>query len=247
MKKLIVVAAVLLAGVASAEDKKPAAPMPSPAALSPEATENALYATGLSISKSLEPFNLTAKELETVVKGIKDGVTGKPRYELDEMKNKAVQQLVQGRLAITAEKEKTKGLEYLKKAAAEKGAVKTASGLVITHLKEGAGASPSPTDKVKVHYVGTLTGGKEFDSSVKRNQPLEFNLNQVVPCWTEGVGLMKVGGKAKLVCPSEIAYGPQGRPPAIPGNAVLVFEVELLGFEAAKPATPAPAPAAPAK
>ena len=246
MKKLIVLAAVLLAGVAQAEEKKSELPSaPSPAQLSPEALENALYSTGLSISKSLEPFNLTAKELESVIKGIKDGVAGKPKYELDEMKNKAVQQLVQGRLALAAEKEKTKGQEYLRKASAEKGAVKTSSGLVITQLKEGSGASPGPTDKVKVHYVGTLTGGKEFDSSVKRGQPLEFQLNQVVPCWTEGLGLMKTGGKAKLVCPPEIAYGPQGRPPTIPGNAVLVFEVELLGFEAVTtpPAAPPVSPA----
>ena len=87
------------------------------------------------------------------------------------------------------------------------------------------------TDSVRVHYVGTLVDGKEFDSSVKRGQPAEFPLNQVIPCWTEGLQRMRVGGKARLVCPSSIAYGAQGRPPVIPGGATLVFEVELLGIE----------------
>ncbi|HEX8908988.1 MAG TPA: FKBP-type peptidyl-prolyl cis-trans isomerase, partial [Anaeromyxobacteraceae bacterium] len=87
---------------------------------------------------------------------------------------------------------------------------------------------PKETDTVKVHYTGTLIDGKVFDSSVKRGQPAEFPLNQVIKCWTEGVAKMKVGGKAKLVCPSSIAYGDEGRPPTIPGGATLVFEVELL-------------------
>ena len=96
---------------------------------------------------------------------------------------------------------------------------------------EGKGPTPKPTDTVKVHYAGTLVDGKEFDSSIKRGQPISFPLNQVIPCWTEGVQKMKVGGKAKLVCPSAIAYGDSGRPPVIPGGATLVFEIELLGIE----------------
>lgn len=116
------------------------------------------------------------------------------------------------------------------KAAAGKGTVKTSSGLVYTELKAGSGPSPKATDVVKVHYRGTLTDGKEFDSSYKRGQPAEFPLNRVIPCWTEGVQMMKVGGKAKLECPSSIAYGPQGHPPVIPGGATLIFEIELLGI-----------------
>jgi FKBP-type peptidyl-prolyl cis-trans isomerase FkpA len=116
------------------------------------------------------------------------------------------------------------------KAAAGKGTVKTSSGLVYTELKAGNGPSPKATDTVKVHYRGTLTDGKEFDSSYKRGQPAEFPLNRVIPCWTEGVQMMKVGGKAKLECPSSIAYGPQGHPPVIPGGATLIFEIELLGI-----------------
>ena len=109
------------------------------------------------------------------------------------------------------------------------GAIRTASGLVYRELKAGAGASPKATDVVTVHYRGTLVDGVEFDSSYKRNEPAKFPLNQVIPCWTEGVQKMKVGGKSQLVCPSNIAYGDRGSPPDIPGGATLIFEVELLG------------------
>lgn len=107
----------------------------------------------------------------------------------------------------------------------------TDSGLQITHLVEGSGASPKPTDRVRVHYHGTFPDGTVFDSSVDRGQPAVFPLNRVIACWTEGLSLMKVGGKAKLVCPPEIAYGAGGFPPRIPPNATLHFEVELLAIE----------------
>ena len=115
-------------------------------------------------------------------------------------------------------------------ASKEAGAKVTASGLVYRSLKDGAGASPAATDRVKVHYKGTFPDGKEFDSSYKRNEPTEFPLNGVIPCWTEGVQLMKTGGKAKLTCPSKIAYGQRGAGGVIPPNATLVFEVELLAI-----------------
>jgi FKBP-type peptidyl-prolyl cis-trans isomerase FkpA len=105
---------------------------------------------------------------------------------------------------------------------------KTASGIVITTLKEGSGASPKASDTVKVHYRGTLTDGKEFDSSYKRGQPASFPLNRVIPCWTEGVQTLKLGGKAKLQCPSQLAYGSRGIPGVIPPDATLLFEIELL-------------------
>jgi FKBP-type peptidyl-prolyl cis-trans isomerase FkpA len=120
---------------------------------------------------------------------------------------------------------------FLTKAAAEKGATVTASGLVYRSLKDGSGASPAATDTVRVHYRGTFTDGKEFDSSHKRGEPASFPLNRVIKCWTEGVQLMKVGGKAKLTCPSAIAYGERGTPGGpIPPNSVLQFEVELLAI-----------------
>ena len=116
----------------------------------------------------------------------------------------------------------------LQTSAAELKVSKTASGLLITPLKEGTGASPKSSDTVKVHYRGVLADGKEFDSSYGRGQPATFPLNRVIPCWTEGVQAMKVGGKAKLVCPSKLAYGSQGIPGTIPPDATLIFEVELL-------------------
>lgn len=112
--------------------------------------------------------------------------------------------------------------------AAEPKEEKTPSGIVITTLKEGTGANPKASDTVKVHYRGTLTSGKEFDSSYDRGQPATFPLSRVIPCWTEGVQTMKVGGKAKLVCPPNLAYGSRGVPGVIPPNSTLTFEVELL-------------------
>ncbi len=104
---------------------------------------------------------------------------------------------------------------------------KTASGIGVTTLKEGAGANPKMTDTVKVNYRGTLENGQEFDSSYKRGQPATFPLSRVIPCWTEGVQKIKVGGKAKLVCPPNLAYGNR-EIPGIPANSTLIFEVELL-------------------
>lgn len=118
--------------------------------------------------------------------------------------------------------------EFTAKAAAEPGAVKTSSGLIYRELKAGTGTSPKATDIVTVNYRGTLTNGTEFDSSYKRNEPLTVALNQLIPCWIEGIQKMKVGGKSNLVCPSSIAYGDGGSPPVIPGGATLNFEVELL-------------------
>ena len=121
--------------------------------------------------------------------------------------------------------------DVVEKAAAEKGAVKTPSGMVYRALTEGTGASPKETDVVRVHYKGTFPDGKEFDSSYKRGQPTEFPLNRVIKCWTEGVQRMKVGGKAKLTCPPSLAYGDKGAGGTIPPNATLQFEVELLAIK----------------
>lgn len=131
--------------------------------------------------------------------------------------------------ASALEREKARGREYLEKAAREQGAVKTKSGFVYVELKKGTGPRPWASNTVKVHYVGTLVDGKVFDSSVARGEPAVFPLKQVIRCWTEGLQLMKAGGKAKLVCPSDLAYGDGAAGGgAIPGGATLVFEVELL-------------------
>lgn len=121
--------------------------------------------------------------------------------------------------------------DAIDKAAKEKGAVKTSSGLVYVSIKDGKGTSPTAASTVEVNYRGTLTNGKEFDSSYKRNQSISFPLSRVIPCWTEGMQMMKVGGKAKLVCPPELAYGSRGAGSAVPPNATLIFEVELLNVK----------------
>ena len=120
--------------------------------------------------------------------------------------------------------------DFIQVAAKEPGAKVTPSGLVYRSLQDGQGPSPVATDKVRVHYRGTFPDGREFDSSYKRNKPIDFPLNAVIPCWTEGVQLMKVGGKAKLTCPAAIAYGPRGAGGVIPPNATLQFEVELVAI-----------------
>jgi FKBP-type peptidyl-prolyl cis-trans isomerase FkpA len=188
--------------------------------------ENIIYALGLSINRSLSQFDLSPAELELVKKGITDAAAGKPAVELDTWGPK-IQGLSEGRASRVASREKNASASYLTKAAAEKGAVKADSGLIYREVTPGTGASPTATDTVKVHYRGTLTNGTEFDSSYKRNEPAEFPLNGVIRCWTEGVQKMKVGGKSVLVCPSDLAYGDQGRP-GIPGGATLTFEIELL-------------------
>ncbi|HXN45073.1 MAG TPA: FKBP-type peptidyl-prolyl cis-trans isomerase [Bryobacteraceae bacterium] len=237
--------------LAQAPKPAPQAP-PKPAVSAPAAPglatddQKTIYALGMYMYRELGTFDLTPAEVEVFKKGFADAAAGKATLELDTWGPK-IGPLAQARGARVAAKEKAAGEAFLAKAAAEPGAEKTASGLVYRELRAGTGASPAATDKVKVNYKGTLTNGTEFDSSYRRNAPAEFTLNGVIPCWTEGVQKMKVGGKASLTCPSAIAYGDRGHPPAIPGGATLVFEVELLEIASGPtPATPMAAPAAPA-
>lgn len=202
--------------------------------------DKTFYTLGALVGRNLKLFNLTPAELAMVQQGLADQATGKELLVKMEEYGPKVDQLASSRrqAAMTAEKEKAKG--YLEKAATEAGAQKKESGLIYIPVSEGTGAQPTAADTVKVHYTGTLTDGTKFDSSVDRGQPAEFPLGGVIRCWTEGLQLMKVGGKAKLVCPSDIAYGDMGRPPKIPGGATLLFEVELLEVQAssAPPAMP---------
>ena len=190
--------------------------------------QKTLYALGVAISQSLNDFALTESELEIVKSGIYDGVLKKTiKVDMQTYRPK-IQQLAQARASVVAEKEKKASAGFLAKAAAEPGAKKTASGAIVTTIKEGKGPSPKASDSVKVHYQGTLLDGTVFDSSVQRGQPATFPLGNVIKCWTEGVQEIKVGGKSRLVCPANIAYGDRGSPPAIKPGATLVFEVELL-------------------
>lgn len=187
-----------------------------------------LYALGVAISQSLGEFALSDADLEIVKSGLADGIQKKSlKVDMNTWRPK-IQALAQARAPVVAEKEKKSSAAFLTKAAAEPGVKKTASGALVTTLKEGSGGSPKASDTVKVHYTGTLVDGTVFDSSVQRGQPATFPLGNVIKCWTEGVQEIRVGGKAKLVCPAAIAYGDRGSPPAIKPGATLVFEVELL-------------------
>ncbi len=194
--------------------------------------EKVIYAFGAMLgTRFASPLQLTPGELEMLKKGITDTANGgQPAFPVDTYGPK-LDALVKARAASRAGGEKVKGQAFRDQAAQEAGAVKTASGLVYKSVKPGSGKSPAATDTVRVHYQGSFPDGKVFDSSIQRGQPAEFPLNGVIPCWTEAVQRMKVGEKARIVCPSEIAYGDNGQPPTIPGGATLVFEVELLGIK----------------
>ena len=191
--------------------------------------DKTFYALGLDIGKNIDVFSLQPAEIELVKAGLTDALTPgrKPLVELDQVRPK-IFELAKKRQELRAGQEKSRGKEAVDKAAKETGAQQLPSGVVVKTLKAGTGASPVASDTVKVHYEGRLTNGTVFDSSYKRNQPTEFPLTGVVKCWTEGLQKMKVGEKAQLTCPSDTAYGDNGRPPTIPGGATLVFDVELL-------------------
>jgi FKBP-type peptidyl-prolyl cis-trans isomerase FkpA len=222
----------------AAATRKPApavrAPAPAPAAPLTD-DQKIVYALGLLMQRSLDQFDLGAAELDVLKRALTDASAGKPAIDIDEWGPK-IDAFASARAARVAAREKAGSAAYLIKAALERGAVKTDSGLVFRDVSAGTGGSPTAADIVKVHYRGTLISGKEFDSSYQRNEPAEFPLAGVIKCWTEGLQKMKVGGKARLVCPSDLAYGDEGRP-SIPGGAALVFEVELLEIIAA-PAPP---------
>ncbi len=190
--------------------------------------QKVFYLLGASLGQNLSIFSPSRAELGFVKQGLDDYIEGKKLKVDPAVYNPKIRALAEKRQASKAAVEKKKGAEYAAAAAKEKGAVKEKSGLVFIPLVEGKGNSPKASDRVKVHYEGTLVDGTVFDSSVKRGTPAEFPLGGVIPCWTEAVQKMKPGGKAKLICPSSIAYGDSGRPPQIPGGATLVFEVQLL-------------------
>jgi FKBP-type peptidyl-prolyl cis-trans isomerase FkpA len=215
------------------------------APIRPEDAAKILYSVGFVLGRETAVFALTPAEAEQVTKGFADSLAGtNPQFPL-ETYGPQIQSLAQARQARKAEVEKEKGRAYLEQAATEPGAVRAASGLVFVEKAKGTGPTAKSTDTVKVNYQGTLVDGKVFDSTQGRG-PAEFPLNGVIPCWTEGLQKLAVGGKGKLVCPSSIAYGDAGRP-GIPGGATLVFDVELLAITPASPApalsaTPRPAP-----
>lgn len=204
--------------------------------------QKTLYALGQNVGRTLEAFSLSPAELEIVKEGLTDHLAKREAKVSLEMFGPKIQPLVQARRAKKAEEVKAQAKPFLLAAAKEKGAEELSSGLVYVSIKEGTGEAPKATDRVKVNYRGTLSDGTVFDSTADRKQPAEFGLGGVIPCWTEGLQKMKVGGRAKVVCPPSTAYGDRGQPPKIPGGAALSFEVDLLEI---LPPLPPGAPVAP--
>ena len=192
-----------------------------------------MYAVGLTLAESgisTLKGQLTAEELDLIGKGFKDAMLNKERVVSLQEYGAKMSEALNARMAKAAEGKKAEGQAFLDKAAAESGAVTTPSGLVYQELAAGTGPQPGPTAKVRVHYTGSFIDGEVFDSSVQKGQPAEMSLQEVFPGWAEGVQMMKVGGKAKLVIPPDQAFGDRGIPQRVPPGATLVFEVELLGI-----------------
>lgn len=249
--KWLFLAGVVLAGpvlAAPPDAGVPAQPKPKPEVpVGPMKTaeDKAIYVLGFSMARNLEALNLSKSEQEILKLGLNDALAGKKPLVPPPEYGPRIRQLFEARQPLAVAARTKKDQPVLDKAAKEKGAQITTSGVVYVPVSEGTGAQPKPSDLVKVQYKGTLADGTEFDSSYRRGQPAEFPLGggAVIGCWSEGVPKMKVGGKAKLFCPASTAYKDRGLPQGgIPGGAVLVFEIELLETKPAPPPAPAPTP-----
>jgi FKBP-type peptidyl-prolyl cis-trans isomerase FkpA len=237
-----------------AADAPAASPAPAPAAAAPSTTatpassaakpikkkaaasgetfktedERTFYAYGFRVGQNLAATTPTEGEARAIAQGLRDAITGKTEAVSMAAYLPKVGEMVTKRMSVKTDAVKAKGRAFADQFAKDDTVKAIPMGGFIKTLTEGSGPTPSADDTVKVNYRGTLIDGTEFDSSYKRNEPATFPLKNVIPCWTNGVAMMKVGGKAKLVCPSDVAYGDQGHPPTIPGGSTLIFEVELL-------------------
>ncbi len=192
-------------------------------------SQKTLYTLGVVLGRNTQgQFSLKPGEVKYVLMGFHDATQKRPLKVDPHAYIAKVNELAQARHKAQLAAERTTDASYVAKARKEKGAQVLPSGLIYIPIKEGAGARPTAADQVTVNYTGKLTDGKVFDSSAQHGKPLTFPLGQVIKCWTQGLQKMKVGGKAKLVCPASIAYGDSGKPPVIPPGATLVFDVELL-------------------
>jgi FKBP-type peptidyl-prolyl cis-trans isomerase len=190
--------------------------------------DKTIYALGVNLARNLDRLPLSESEHEILQAGFADGLQKRePRVDTVRY-GRRVDGLYARRAAIEAGPEKEAAEAFLAEAAAAEGAQRSESGLVMKVLRPGDGPSPAATDRVKVHYHGTLRDGTVFDSSVDRGEPAVFPLNRVIPCWTEALQEMKTGEKILVTCPSDIAYGDRGAPPLIKPGAALAFEVELI-------------------
>jgi FKBP-type peptidyl-prolyl cis-trans isomerase FkpA len=223
-----------------------AATAAAPAAPPMTEDDKVIFAVGEILSGSVKPFGFSEHEMQLVREGFDAGMHGKKTGIDAESYRSKIQALLTDRLAKGVAAAKSSGQAYRSKAAAEKGATTTPSGLIMTTIQAGSGPSPTADDEVKVQYEGRMIDGKVFDSSKQHGgQPATFKVSGVVPCWTEALQHMSVGAKIKLVCPPELAYGDRGSPPQIPGGSTLVFDVELLAINKAQPPAAPAAPAAP--
>jgi FKBP-type peptidyl-prolyl cis-trans isomerase len=218
--------------------KKPAAAAGDAAASEKNA---ASYSLGVSMGDQLRSNGIAPDAVNTqrLAQGVRDALTGKVKMGEDDQKN--IQQLVRNAHEEAADSNHRAAAKFLAENGKKPGVVTTASGLQYKVLAPGSGESPKATDEVTVNYRGTLLDGTEFDSSYKRGQPASFPVGRVIPGWTEGLQLMKPGGKYQLFVPPQLAYDTRPRP-GIPPGSLLMFEVELLSF---KPAQQSPAPGAP--
>jgi FKBP-type peptidyl-prolyl cis-trans isomerase FkpA len=192
-----------------------------------EVDDKIFYFMGTDISKNLEFLELSDQEQKMLVQGFSDALAGKAEKLDSGVYTARLNEIVQERMAVADARELEAGKAYAAEMAALKGAVVADSGLIYIETKAGSGSQPDENSTVVANYRGTLRDGTVFDSSFERGQPIEIGLKQVIPCWTEGIAMMKVGGTARLICPSDIAYGPRGQGD-IPPNAVLAFDVELI-------------------
>ncbi len=191
--------------------------------------QKALYEMGHQIAQRIALFELSDAELEYVVAGVRDGALGKePRVPTGE--GGSLRAFLERRRGDQASAEKEAGAAFAAAEAAEEGAETFDSGLVLRTVVAGEGEKPTTADTVRVHYHGTLRDGTVFDSSVDRGEPAVFPLGRVIPCWQEALQKIAEGGKARVVCPSDIAYGDRGSPPTIKPGATLAFDVELLNI-----------------
>lgn len=193
--------------------------------------EKYIYLMGASMGRNIKMFDLSEREVALVKQGLEDALlTEDLQVDIAEYGPK-MNDFVEQRNQRTAAREESASEAFLAKAAQQKGAIKTSSGLIYSETKAGTGSAPTATDNVKVHYHGTRADGSVFDSSRDRGEPVVFPLNGVIVCWTEALQRMKVGGQATIACPAELAYGNRGIPGTIKPGAALSFEVELLSIE----------------
>ncbi len=187
-----------------------------------------VYTIGHDMGTNFQTLQLSSSEVNTLLAAISDGINNKKSAVDKKSVQKGIQQFVMGRKNKLKDVESKAAATYLEGIAKTEGIVKMPNGIMYKITKEGTGVMPKATDRVKVHYHGTLRDGTVFDSSKDRGSPATFPLNQVIPCWTQGMQKLKVGSKADLYCPSAVAYGDNGRGGKIKPGAALKFEVELL-------------------